>query len=121
MCEASLCGLPIIATNHSGHTMFLNKENSYLVDIDKLEKVREGIMHVHYWDNQLFPALRSPDFINRLRYNMRKVFENEKEANKKNFLLQKELRTNYSFDAASDRYVKRIKEIWSKISEGVTS
>ena len=37
-CEASLCGLPVIGTNCSGHSMFLNHDNSRLIDPDHYEK-----------------------------------------------------------------------------------
>ncbi len=113
-CEASLCGLPIIATNHSGHTMFLNKDNSSLVDIDNLEKITRGTMHVHYWDNQVFPSLKSQQFIDNLSKSMRYVFNNYKECVDKNKILQKYIIDNYSFDASAIRIKNRLLEIWSK-------
>jgi glycosyltransferase involved in cell wall biosynthesis len=33
---------PVIATNYSAHTEFCNKNNSYLVDIDEIEKAFDG-------------------------------------------------------------------------------
>ena len=115
--EASLCGLPVIATNHSGHTMFLNEGNSELVDIDSLEPVPRGSSHVHYWDGQLMANLKSEDFIDRLAESMRYVYENQEEAKKRNKLLQQEIANSYSFQNAADRYSERISEIWKKIKE----
>lgn len=40
--EALSCGKEVIATNYSGHTAFLNKENAKLVDIDELELAYDG-------------------------------------------------------------------------------
>jgi len=51
--EASLCGLPILATNCSGHSMFLKHDNATLLEVDKQEPMAQGLMPVHYWDNQV--------------------------------------------------------------------
>lgn len=113
--ESGLCGLPVIATNHSGHTMFLNKQNSTLVDIDSLETVEDGRMHVHYWDGQEFPSLRSSDFINRAAISLRNVYENYSEAKEKNKNLQSLLQKEYSIDHVASRMRNRLLNIWSKI------
>jgi glycosyltransferase involved in cell wall biosynthesis len=114
-CEASLCGLPCIATNHSGQTMFLKGHNSVLVDIDRMEKVQRGTMHVHYWDEQMFPSLKSPEFIKNLGGAMRDVFECYDEAKERNALLQKEIIDNYSFSVSANRAKKRLDEIWQQL------
>jgi len=98
-CEASLCGLPVIATNFSGHTMFLNKDNSYLVDIDRLTKIQPGTMQVHYWDNQEFPSLTDDKVINDASTAMRYVFENYPYAKLKNKKLQKFIADNYNIES----------------------
>jgi glycosyltransferase involved in cell wall biosynthesis len=41
--EMLACGKQVIATNYSGHTEFLNEENSLLVDISELEDAQDGI------------------------------------------------------------------------------
>jgi glycosyltransferase involved in cell wall biosynthesis len=41
--EAMACGKSVIATNYSAHTEFCTKDNSYLVDIDKVEPAVDGI------------------------------------------------------------------------------
>lgn len=113
--EASLCGVPVIATNYGGQTMFLNKDNSTLVDIDRLQLVQRGKMHVHYWDNQMFPALDSDAFINNLGTAMRNVFINYKEALEKNKKLQIELSKNYSVLGVCSRIQNRLNEIWANV------
>ena len=99
VCEGSLCGLPVIATNFSGHTMFLNKNNSYLLEIDKLTKIRPGTMQVHYWDNQEFPDLTSNKVIDDAGKLMRYVFENYGVAKLKNKKLQKFIADNYNIES----------------------
>lgn len=113
--EASLCGLPCIATNHSGQTMFLKGDNSVLVDIDGMEKVQRGTMHVHYWDEQMFPSLKSVEFIKNFGGAMRDVFECYDEAKERNKLLQKNIAENYSFSASAIRAKKRLEEIWQQL------
>lgn len=41
--ECMACNKPVIATNYSGHTQFINKENSMLIDINGLEDAFDGI------------------------------------------------------------------------------
>tara|TARA_B100000614_G_scaffold262909_1_gene300796 strand:+ start:263537 stop:264937 length:1401 start_codon:yes stop_codon:yes gene_type:complete len=115
--EASLCGLPCIATNHSGHTMFLKGDNSILVDIDRLEKIPKGSMHVHYWDDQLFPSLRSQDFIDNFGGAMRDAYDYYDEALERNERLQSLLKEQYSFRASAQRAKDRIDEIWKTLKE----
>jgi glycosyltransferase involved in cell wall biosynthesis len=115
-CEASLCGLPVISTNYSGHTMFLKKENSFLVDIDQVEPVREGQMQVHYWDGQMFPSLNSPKFISNAGKQMRVVFEKYKEAKNKNKILKSFISDNYNMEKVSSNIFARLEEIWKKIT-----
>ena len=114
-CESSLCGLPVIATNHSGHTMFLNKDNSTLVDIDRKSPLQPGLMHVHYWDNQIFPELKSDKFITDCRLAMRNVFENYEEHKIKNKALSQFISDNYNVNSVADKAADRLREIWSKI------
>ena len=114
-CEASLCGLPVISTNISGHTMFLKKDNSYLLDVDKISPISSGKMHVHYWDNQLFPELTDENTIMKASQLMREVFENYREAKEKNNKLQKFIKENYDINVASKNVVNRLKEIWENI------
>ena len=112
VCEASLCGLPIICTNHSGHTMFLNKNNSYLVDIDIVSPLEQGLMDVHYWDGQLFPELTSLEVIKNAQKIMRQVYKNKNNRNKE---LQDYIRNNYGIEKVAKMAHDRLEQIWGKI------
>ena len=112
--EASMCGLPVIATNYSGHSMFLNENNSFLVNIDKLNK-SEGNTQVHYWNNQLFPQLTSDDFITSLRKEMRYVFDNKDVAKYRNNQLQDDILKRYSQNMIGELIKKRLEIIWALI------
>ncbi|MFA5600107.1 MAG: glycosyltransferase family 4 protein [Phenylobacterium sp.] len=111
LCEASLCGLPVIATNHSGQTMYLNDSNSYLLPIDKVDKVQKGSMHIHYWDGQEFPVLKSEEAINNARKILREVFTNKSKAVRKNKKLRKFVANNYSIERSSKLIYERLKLI----------
>jgi len=113
--EASLCGLPVISINHSGPTMFLNYENSTLIEPDKLEKIRPGTMKIHYWDNQEFPSLTSQSVIDDTKKAMRNVYLNYQDAIDKNKILMSFLSKNYNIQTVATNAKKRLKEIWSKI------
>lgn len=113
--EASLCGLPIITTNYSGHTMFVKHDNAYLVEIDKLSPLADGQTNVHYWDNEVFPDLLDDSVIDGFRRNMRYVFENNKEARHRNLLLQNELLSNYSCEIVGAMAKSRLEQIWKQI------
>ncbi len=114
-CEASLCGLPVIGTNCSGQSMFLNPDNSYLLEIDSLVKVVPGTMHVHYWDNQEFPSLKSQKTVNEASRLMRQVYDNYDQAKEKNEKLRKFVMSNYSIGKVVLQVKRRLDEIWSNI------
>lgn len=109
--EASLCGLPIIMTNCSGQQMYLRPDNSYSIEIDRLEPVRPGQMHIHYWDGQKFPALTSDKVHQDLRQAMRAVFENYDEAQRRNRNLQKLIMENYTWNHTALLASQRLQEI----------
>jgi len=112
--EASLCGIPVIGTNVSGQTMFLNKDNSFLLDVDDYERVEPGTMNVHYWDSQIFPKLKSEDCIKNAGKLMREVYENYPYAAEKNRILSEFVKDRYSIESVSkmakDRLDKIIRE-----------
>ena len=114
-CESSVCGLPVISTNCSGQTMFLNKDNSYLLDIDKTEIIPEGTMQVHYWDNQRFPSLKSEQAIIAGGKLMRDVFENYSKAKKKNKKLKEFVEKNYNIKTVCEKMKNRLVEIQERI------
>ena len=114
-CEASLSGLPVIGTNFSGQTMFLNKNNSYLLDIDEISPLSPGLMHVTYWDNLEMARLKDEKTIKNAGKSMREVFENYKKAKIKNNKLKKHIMSNYSIEEISKLAYNRLLEIEEKL------
>lgn len=113
--EASLCGLPVIGTNCSGQTMFLNKDNSSIVDVDRYDVVRPGTSNIHYWDNQLFPVLNSDSFIVDARNAMRNVYSEYSVYKSKNKKLQKLISKEYAIDKVSSIAHARLFDIWRQL------
>lgn len=111
VCEASLCGLPVISTNVSGHRIYLKHDNSYLIEMDKLEKLQSDVCHVHYWDNQVFPLLKSQKCVNDLAEQMRYVYENYEKAKEKNSNLQRLLLNEFTWQKAAEKAHKKLKEL----------
>lgn len=110
-CEASLCGLPVIMTNVSGQRIYLNHDNSYLIEPDNIAVLPPNTCHVHYWDGQEFPVLKSQKCIDDFAGLMREVYENYEEAKIKNRNLQKLLLSKFTWKHAANVAVKRLIEI----------
>jgi len=110
-CEASLCGLPVIMTNCSGQRLYLRHDNAYLLEIDKIETLQPGLVHLHFWDEQQFPSLKSKECVNNLAGLMREVYENYDEAKERNKKLQHFLLTELTWKHAADIAIERLIEI----------
>jgi glycosyltransferase involved in cell wall biosynthesis len=114
--EAGACGLPVIASNCSGQTDFLNKDNSYLVEPRGYVEASVGgnlsnmAKLCHFYEGQLFPDFDEGS-IEQTRHYMRYVFENRKEAKGKANKLMKHVRSNYTWDMAVDRVYRRLTEM----------
>lgn len=115
-CEAAATGLPIIASNCSGHTDFLNADNSYLVDPEGYEeatlngKLARMAKLCHFYEGQTFPHF-GDEAIQKTREHMRYVYENYGEAKKKADKLKKLVVNNYTWDMAVDKVYDRLKEL----------
>jgi len=113
--EASLCGLPVIATNATGQTMFLKKDNSFLLEPDKIAIIPPGHFNVHYWDNQSFPVLTADKTIKEAGELMREVFENYDKAKLKNKKLQESVRNKFDKSKVSQVAYDKLEQVWSQL------
>lgn len=108
--EAGACGLPVIATKHSGHLMFLNDDNSYLIDIDGLKEIPDKSTNIHYWDNHLFASIESERFKNDLKLTMRSLYEDRHKSLNKISNLSEETR-KYSIKKVGAIALNRLEQI----------
>jgi glycosyltransferase involved in cell wall biosynthesis len=109
--EASACGLPVIMTNCSGQQEYLRTDNSYCLEIDRIEKIKQGEMHIHYWDNQEFPYLKTKEFHNLARKALRDVYNNYIEAKKKNEKLRNMILNQFTWKNTAQTALQRLQEI----------
>ena len=63
--ELMACGVPCIATNYSGHTEFLTKDNSLLVETTGMESAQDGIWFHGQGD---WCSYDVDDLVDRMRY-----------------------------------------------------
>jgi len=117
--EAAMCGLPVISTNCSGQQQYLTHNNSYLIEIDNLVKIQTGQMHVHYWDNQKFPALTSDKVLYQLGKVMRRVYNNIEKAKNRTQMLRTNILQNYTWTHTANSASQRLKQIHEKMNKKV--
>jgi len=115
-CEAGACEIPVISSNYSGHTEFLNDSNSYLVDVDKYVVSDSRLSWIsHFYEGQKFPMFGDAA-VEQTRHHMRYVYENKKEAQKKANKLRKDLVKNYTWNKCVDRVESRLTEIYEELT-----
>ncbi len=87
--EAMLMEMPVIGTNWSGQTEFMNEGNSYLVELNRLEYIHNSefkLFDGHYW---------AEPSVEHLQAQMRRVYENPQEAKAKGRIARAELMEAY--------------------------
>jgi glycosyltransferase involved in cell wall biosynthesis len=109
--EAGACGLPVVATRHSGHMMFLNDDNAYLLETDGLEEFRHGLTDIHYWDDHLFAAINSDKFNESLRRTLRQLYEQRHEVDPKVAAMLETVR-QYSIPRVGKIAAERLRNVW---------
>ena len=108
--EAMFMGLPVIATNWSGNTEFMTRENSYLIDYEMADttSLEPELRHYrgHRWAD---PSEKS------LREAMRRVQQNPAEARSKGRRARQEMLRGYSRPPVTDLLIARLQEIERKL------
>jgi glycosyltransferase involved in cell wall biosynthesis len=103
--EAMAMELPVIATNWSGNTEFMNDKNSYLLDIEGLEKI--GNMEIPFYNGQKWAK---PSLV-QLKQLMRFILENQNEAREKGKFARKDIVENYSLREIAKIVMNRISKV----------
>ena len=105
MAEAMLLGKPVIATNYSGNTAFMNRENSLLVDYDLVEVAEEGPIYKR--GNRWAEAS-----IAQAAVFMRRLFADRAEAAALGERAQRSAAQQLAFAAAGERMKARLLKVW---------
>ncbi len=104
MAEAMIYGKPVIATNYSGNTDFMNHDNALLVDFT-LVPVKKGC-YVH-WENQVWAE---PN-LEQAACHMRKAFEDREYADRIGLAGKTYIEQHHSPDVVATRYRDRLGRI----------
>jgi glycosyltransferase involved in cell wall biosynthesis len=56
--EAMALGLPVLATNWSGNTAFMNATNSFLIEVERFSEIKKGPFRGHRWAEPSVASLR---------------------------------------------------------------
>jgi len=116
MCESGACELPVIASNCTGQTDFLNEDNSFLVNPDGyIQAKSNGNMSkmaklCHFYEGQIFPDF-GENAIEKTREHMRFVYENYDHAKIKAKKLRQSLEKKYTWDMAVNKVYERLRQI----------
>lgn len=105
--EAMVYGNPVIATNYSGNTDFMNKENSYLLNY-QLEPVYDMAWLARWYDGSMKWA--SPD-VGQLMKHMRYVYENQKEAKNVGLKGRSSVIENFNLQTSAEMLIDAVKDL----------
>jgi glycosyltransferase involved in cell wall biosynthesis len=103
--EAMSMQVPTIGTNWSGNTEFMTNENSYLLDVDKMEDANDD---GHKWATVSQTHLREQ---------MSKCLEDRADAQLRATLARSSVVTNFDVHAASQKAIARLLEIQAKLPQ----
>ena len=100
--EAMSIGLPVIATNWSGPTEFMNDKNSLLIGIDGYDTIKQGAFKGHQWAK---PSLFD------LKKQLKWVYINRKQALQIGLQAQKDVRQKYCIKCVGNILQNKIENI----------
>ena len=105
--EALACGIPAIATNYSGHTMFLNDENGYLVDVERMIPVDDPFF---YGVGEPLGEWAQPD-VRHLQALMRRAYADADERRAKGLRARRDVVRQWTWDDAVQIAHRRLSAI----------
>lgn len=116
--EAMASGIPVIATNWSGQTSYLNDETGFPIPVDKIEPYEEGPGFVELYRDELEASgasfrnqLWAKPSERKLRNLMRKVFTNPSAARKIGMRAREQILSKFSPRSVSSLVVRRLLEL----------
>lgn len=115
--EAGACKIPVIGTRYSGHTDFLNDENSWLVDVDGFRSAETTLAWISYfYEDAEFPIFGSKA-VEQTRYFMRQAFEKKEVREEKANKLHQRIVADYGWPSCVNKMHEKLKDTYEKLSE----
>jgi glycosyltransferase involved in cell wall biosynthesis len=105
--EALACGIPAIATNYSGHTMFLNDGNGYLIDVERMIPVDDPFF---YGMGEPLGVWAQPN-LDHLQALMRGAFANADQRRRKGLQARQDVVRQWTWDHSARIAHRRLKVI----------
>lgn len=102
--EAMACEKPVIVTDYSAHTTYVNDDNAYLIGVKRMMKVYDPNFYDHSLD---FGEWADPD-VDHLIQLLRHVVKNPDEARRKARQARKDVTEQWTWDHAAKKALQRI-------------
>ena len=102
--EAMACGLPVIATNWSSQTDFMNADNAYPLNVDRLIDAKAKCP---YYDGFQWAEPSEEHLIERMRY----VYTHQSEAAQKGIEASKDVLQNWTWRQSATAILERLKSM----------
>jgi hypothetical protein len=104
MLEAMACGVPVIATDWSAHTLFVNVETAYPIAVERLVEAESQVPYYRgaFWAQPSYEDCRRQ---------MRTVFENQEEARAKGLRAAEWVRTRFTWAHSATTIADRLHDI----------
>jgi len=104
--EAMACGIPAIATNYSGHNMFLDDRNGYLVDVERMIPVDDPL----FYPGGPYGVWAQPD-LQHLRVLMRRAYADADERCAKGLQARRDVAGKWTWDDAARVAHRRLQQV----------
>jgi glycosyltransferase involved in cell wall biosynthesis len=109
--EAMAFGLPVIGTNWSGNTEFMNTDNSYLIDVEAMVPIKENEIPIYFGHKWAEPSC------SHLKQLLRHVYSHQDEAKIKGGIAKKHIADKYNSATVAGIIVERLQQF----QDGVTA
>lgn len=102
--EAMACGLPAVATDWSGQTMFMTEENSYPIRVKSLVP---AVARSPYYEGFSWAQVDEDHMVETLRH----IYTHQDEARAKGAIAAEEVRRRWTWQNSADKIIQRLEVI----------
>ena len=107
--EAMACGTPVIATGYSAHLDYVNNENAYLINVDKMVPAKDNY---YFSDGKDYGVWAEPS-VDHLAHLLRHIYEHREEAKYKAEVARRHVTDHWTWDHSARKAWREIKSFRS--------